>query len=98
MQRKHKQNKEIIQIEERKEGRAEYWYQSVPVGQRPQQHTQVFLREAAIVKVGKERLRAPFEGRAAVAIPSDAVPLRQLLVGGTHAEEKPQARGNEKRL
>lgn len=59
-----------------------------PVGQRPQQGAQVFFREAATVEVVEERLRAPLEGRAAVAVPSNAVPLRQLLVAGTHAQTR----------
>lgn len=63
-----------------------------PVGQRPQQRAQVFPREVATVEVGKERLCSPLEGRTAVAVSSNAVPLRQLLIGGAHAHAEAKTR------
>lgn len=54
---------------------------TVPVGQGSQEHAQVSLRKATSLEVGDQSLCASLERRAAVAIPCDAIPLGQLLLG-----------------
>lgn len=57
-----------------------YYTVSVPVGQGPQQRAQISGGKPARFELGQHSLRTPLEGGPAVAVPRNAVPLRQLLV------------------